>query len=219
LALRVSQGAESIYFTEGLFFSKTAVVSFGGAYAVLAYVAQQAVEVFGWLRPGEMLDGLGMAETTPGPLIQVVQFVGFMGAYRNPGALDPMLAGVFGSIVTTWVTFVPCFLWIFLGAPYIEYLRGNKALTTALSGITAAVVGVILNLAVWFSLQTIFKTVDEVNLGALRLLVPVWGTVDWASLLIAAGAFIAMFKYQQSMLRVLAGRALAGLFYYLTFLG
>jgi chromate transporter len=219
LALRVSQGAESIYFTEGLFFSKTAVVSFGGAYAVLAYVAQQAVEVFGWLQPGEMLDGLGMAETTPGPLIQVVQFVGFMGAYRNPGALDPMLAGVFGSIVTTWVTFVPCFLWIFLGAPYIEYLRGNKALTTALSGITAAVVGVILNLAVWFSLQTIFERVNEIHFGALRLLAPVWGTVDWASLLIAAGAFIAMFKYQQSMLRVLGGSALVGLLYYLIFLG
>jgi chromate transporter len=219
LALRLWQGADSIYFTEGLFFSKTAVVSFGGAYAVLAYVAQQAVEVFGWLQPGEMLDGLGMAETTPGPLIQVVQFVGFMGAYRNPGALNPMLAGVFGSIVTTWVTFVPCFLWIFLGAPYIEYLRGNKALTMALSGITAAVVGVILNLAVWFSLQTIFERVNEIHFGALRLLAPVWGTVDWASLLIAAGAFIAMFKYQQSMLRVLGGSALVGLLYYLIFLG
>jgi chromate transporter len=142
-----------------------------------------------------------------------------MGAYRNPGALNPMLAGVFGSIVTTWVTFVPCFLWIFLGAPYIEYLRGNKALTMALSGITAAVVGVILNLAVWFSLQTIFEMVNEINFGALRLLAPVWGTVDWASLLIAAGAFIAMFRYQQSMLRVLGGSALAGLLYYLIFLG
>ena len=154
-------GMSNIYVTVGLFFSKAAVVTFGGAYAVLAYIAQQAVDSYGWLQPGEMLDGLGMAETTPGPLIQVVQFVGFMGAFRNPGSLDPMVAGVLGSIVTTWVTFVPCFLWIFLGAPYIEYLRGKKSLSTALSGITAAIVGVILNLALWFSLHTLFAEVNE----------------------------------------------------------
>ena len=159
-------GAGHLYAQEGFFFSKMAVVTFGGAYAVLAYVAQQAVENYGWLAPGEMLDGLGMAETTPGPLIMVVQFVGFMGAYRNPGTLDPILAGTLGAALTTWVTFVPCFLWIFLGAPNIEALRGNKALTAALSGITAAVVGVILNLAIWFGLHVIFGEVGEALLGS-----------------------------------------------------
>jgi chromate transporter len=124
-------GPTSVYVTEALFFSKAAVVTFGGAYAVLAYVAQQAVERYGWLQAGEMLDGLGMAETTPGPLIMVVQFVGFMGAFRNPGPLDPFLAGTLGAIVTTWVTFAPCFLWIFLGAPYVESLRGNRKLSAA----------------------------------------------------------------------------------------
>jgi chromate transporter len=198
-----------------LFFSKAAVVTFGGAYAVLAYMAQQAVEVYGWLRPGEMLDGLGLAETTPGPLIQVVQFVGFMGAYRQPGSLNSMLAGILGSILTTWVTFVPCFVWIFIGAPYIEYLRGNKALTTALSAITAAVVGVILNLAVWFSLHTIFGSVNEIYLGLIRLQIPVWSTLNLPALLIAIGAFVALFRYKQSMLTTLAGSATVGLIYYL----
>ena len=146
-------GTAHVFTQESLFFSKMAVVTFGGAYAVLAYVAQQAVATYGWLAPGEMLDGLGMAETTPGPLIMVVQFVGFMGAYRNPGMLDPMLAGMLGAAITTWVTFVPCFLWIFLGAPYIEALRGNKSLSAALSTITAAIVGVVLNLAVWFAIH------------------------------------------------------------------
>jgi chromate transporter len=216
--LWVALGRENIFVQEGIFFSKTAVVTFGGAYAVLAYIAQQAVEVFGWLKPGEMLDGLGMAETTPGPLVQVVQFVGFMGAYRHAGTLSPMLAGVIGSITTTWVTFVPCFLWIFLGAPFIEYWRGNKSLTTALSGITAAVVGVILNLAVWFALQTLFGTVDEVGNGRLRLLIPDLQTLDIAALLIAIGAFIALFRFKLSMLTTLALSAGAGMVYYLFFL-
>jgi chromate transporter len=191
-ALALLLGAESIFVTEGLFFSKVAVVTFGGAYAVLAYIAQQAVDVYAWLAPGEMLDGLGMAETTPGPLIQVVQFVGFMGAYRHPGALDPLVAGLVGSVVTTWVTFAPCFLWIFAGAPYIEYLRGRQALTAALSGITAAVVGVILNLALWFAVHTLF--VETRTLGApLDMTVPVWSTVDPAALGIGAVAFGALF--------------------------
>ena len=162
-ALIVHSGTESVFVKEAVFFSKAAVVTFGGAYSVLAYIAQEAVSTYGWLSPEDMLNGLGMAETTPGPLIQVVQFVGFMGAYRNPGTLDPLLAGVLGSILTTWVTFVPCFFWIFLGAPYIEYLRGNKSLSSALSAITATIVGVILNLAVWFSLHTLFGTVDEIT--------------------------------------------------------
>lgn len=210
-----SLGREHVFVEESIFFSKTAVVTFGGAYAVLAYLAQQAVDVFGWLQAGEMLDGLGMAETTPGPLVQVVQFVGFMGAYRNPGNLSPMLSGVIGSIVTTWVTFVPCFLWIFLGAPFIEYWRGNKSLTTALSAITAAVVGVILNLAVWFALQTLFGTVDEVNYGRLRLFIPDLSTLDWAAFIIAIGAFIALFRLKLNMLVTLALSALAGMIYYL----
>jgi chromate transporter len=191
------------------------VVTFGGAYAVLAYIGQQAVETYGWLGPGEMLDGLGLAETTPGPLIMVVQFVGFLGAYRHPGGLDPLLAGVQGSIVTTWVTFVPCFLWIFLGAPYIEALRGNRALSSALTGITAAVVGVILNLAVWFALHTLFGEVDEVRRMGLRLLAPVWSTLDPAVLVLALGAFLALFRWKIEMLKTLAASAVAGLVWWM----
>ena len=211
-------GADNIFVTIGLFFSKTAVVTFGGAYAVLAYIAQQAVEVFGWLQPGQMLDGLGMAETTPGPLIQVVQFVGFMGAYTNAGALSPLVAGLFASLLTTWVTFVPCFLWIFLGAPYVESLRGNRSLAAALEAITAAVVGVVLNLALWFSVQTLFSRVDEAHWGPIRLLIPDFATLDWASLLIAAAAFIALFRYKMSLIKVLALSAAAGFVYYMLFL-
>lgn len=211
-------GPEHVFFQESIFFSQTAVVTFGGAYAVLAYMAQQAVEVFGWLEQGEMLDGLGMAETTPGPLVQVVQFVGFMGAYRNPAPYSPMTAGVIGSIITTWVTFVPCFIWIFLGAPFIEYWRGNKALTTALSGITAAVVGVILNLAVWFAIQTLFGTVNETFFGPVRIFRPVWATLDWVALLIAIGAFVALFRFKASMLATLGVSALVGIVYYMLFL-
>lgn len=210
-------GLENIFVAEGIFFSTAAVVTFGGAYAVLAYIAQEAVNTYGWLQPGEMLDGLGMAETTPGPLIQVVQFVGFMGAYRHPGNLNPFAAGVLGSILTTWVTFVPSFLWIFLGAPYIESLRGNKSLSTALSAITAAVVGVVLNLAVWFALHTIFGEVEEIRTLGLRLLVPVWGTIDLVPLAIGIGAFIALFRFRTGMLPTLAGGALTGSLYHLLF--
>lgn len=208
-------GRSHVFVQEGIFFSKVAVVTFGGAYAVLAYIAQQAVEVFGWMQPKEMLDGLGMAETTPGPLIQVVQFVGFMGAYRNPAPFSPMWAGVIGSVVTTWVTYVPCFIWIFLGAPFIEYWRNNKALTTALSGITAAVVGVVLNLAVWFALHTLFAQVDERQFGPVRLFVPLWQTVDPAAVAIAVLASLALFRFHVSMLLTLAGSALLGIAYYL----
>jgi chromate transporter len=215
ILLALAFGVSSVYVAEGMFFSQTAVVSFGGAYAVLAYIAQQAVNTYGWLKPGEMLDGLGMAETTPGPLIMVVQFVGFMGAYRNPGTLDPMVSGVIGSLITTWVTFVPCFLWIFLGAPYIEYLRGNKSLSTALSAITAAVVGVIFNLAVWFSLHTLFGTVNEIHTFGMRLQVPVWQSLNIVSVLIAIGAFVALFRYRLNMITTLAGSAVVGLLYHL----
>ncbi len=215
LVLTAVLGRENVLVQQGIFFSKAAVVTFGGAYAVLAYVGQQAVETYGWLRPGEMLDGLGMAETTPGPLIMVLQFVGFMGAYRLFEGLDPMLAGVLGSIVTTWVTFVPCFLWIFLGAPYVELLRGNRSLSTALTGITAAVVGVVLNLAVWFSLHTLFAEVNEVRQSGVRLLVPVWSTLNPAALVIAAFAFLALFRWKMGMLKTLAASAAAGMIWFL----
>ncbi len=210
VALAVWTGRESIWVQQGGFFSTAAVVTFGGAYSVLAYLAQQAVQTYGWLLPGEMLDGLGMAETTPGPLIQVVQFVGFMGAYRADLGIDPMLAGVLGAILTTWVTFVPCFLWIFLGAPYIEYLRGNHRLTSALSAITAAVVGVVLNLAVWFSLHTLFAQVGETDAYGVRLYTPDLASLDPFAAAIAAAAFLAMFKLRWPMLRTLAISAATG---------
>ena len=210
LAFALWLGRDHVLVEEGIFFGKMAVVTFGGAYAVLAYVAQQAVEVQGWLRPGEMLDGLGMAETTPGPLIMVLQFVGFLGAYRNPEPFTPLAAALLGSLITTWVTFVPCFLWIFLGAPYIESLRGRMSLTAALSGVTAAVVGVILNLAVWFSLHTLFARVDEVRFGILRLEIPQWATLDPAVLLLAAAAMIALFRFKAGMGWTLLGSAVLG---------
>lgn len=212
-ALAVALGTDHVFVQEGVFFSKAATVTFGGAYAVLAYVAQQAVDVYGWLLPGEMLDGLGMAETTPGPLVQVVQFVGFMGAYRHPGPLDPMVAGAIGSVVTTWATFAPCFLWIFVGAPYVEYLRGRRALAAALSSITAAVVGVILNLAVWFALHTLFGEVDEAVWHGARLYVPVWATVDPAAIVIAGLAAVALFRFKLGMVWTLALSAVAGAAY------
>ncbi|MES1210778.1 MAG: chromate transporter, partial [Acidobacteriota bacterium] len=208
-------GRDHVLSQEAVFFSKAAVVTFGGAYSVLAYVGQQAVETYHWLRPGEMLDGLGMAETTPGPLIMVLQFVGFLGAHRLPGGLDPLLAGILGSIVTVWVTFVPCFLWIFLGAPYIERLRGNRSLSAALTGITAAVVGVIFNLAVWFSLHTLFAEVGEIRSLGLRLLVPDWSTIHPGAVIIAAGAFVALFHWKLGMLRTLALSAAPGVVWFL----
>jgi chromate transporter len=203
-------GSDHVVAQIGLFFSKMAVVTFGGAYAVLAYVAQQAVEGYGWLEPGEMLDGLGMAETTPGPLILVLEYVGFLAAYRQPGAMPPMIAGGVGAALTVWVTFMPCFLWIFLGAPYIERLRANRALAAALSAITAAVVGVILNLALWFALHTIFAELHEASFAGLRLDIPVWSTLEPISLLLALGAIIAMFRFRVGMLPTLAVAALLG---------
>ena len=196
-------GRDHVLVAEGLFFSELAVVTFGGAYAVLAYVAQQAVETYAWLAPGEMLDGLGLAETTPGPLIMVVQFVGFLGAYRHPAPFDPMTAGILGAVMTTWVTFVPCFLWIFLGAPYIERLRRNAPLSAALSAVTAAVVGVILNLALWFGLHVVFAEVRPVSTMGLRLLVPVFSTVDPAALLLSLLAGLCLLVFRVGMLPTL----------------
>ncbi|MFU8896919.1 MAG: chromate efflux transporter [Gammaproteobacteria bacterium] len=209
-ALVLVLGTDSVFTQIGLFFSKLAVVTFGGAYSVLAYMAQEAVQNYSWLAPGEMLDGLGMAETTPGPLIQVVQFVAFMGAFRDAGGLDPFTAGVLASVLVTWVTFVPCFLWIFVGAPYIESLRNNRALSAALSAVTAAVVGVVLNLAVWFSLHVMFGEVDVVHAYGLKLHVPELSTLDPASLVLAVGAMIAMLRFRVGMIPVIFLSALLG---------
>ena len=189
-------GAENIFFQQSIFFSKLAVVTFGGAYAVLAYMAQQAVEVFNWLTPNEMLDGLGLAETTPGPLILVTQFVGFIGAYRSEAALSPITLGLLGSLVTLWVTFAPCFLWIFLGAPYIERLRANTRIAAALSGITSAVVGVVLNLAIWFGMHVTFKQLNEVSWLSFSLKLPAISSIDLFSLglTVLAGILILWFR-------------------------
>lgn len=178
LAVMAAWGPANVFADVWLFFSQMAVVTFGGAYAVLAYVATEAVTGFGWLQPGEMLDGLALAETTPGPLVLVLTFVGFMAGFRNPLGVDPLLGGVFGAVLTTWVTFVPCFLWIFLGAPYIERLRNNRALAGALSAITGAVVGVILNLAVWFGLHVLFREVRTLRSGPLVLPSPDLASFD-----------------------------------------
>ncbi|MER2268200.1 chromate transporter, partial [Methylobacterium oxalidis] len=203
-------GPSDVFSQVAIFFSKMAMVTFGGAYAVLAYVAQQAVEHYGWLKPGEMLDGLGMAETTPGPLIMVTQFVGFLAAYRDPGSLPPLVAGTLSGLLTTWVTFAPCFLWIFVGAPYVERLRGNRALAAALSAITAAVVGVILNLAVWFAIHTIFAEVQPVSAGPIRVDVPVLTSLNPWALILALAALVAVFRFKTGMIPTLAACCAAG---------
>jgi chromate transporter len=202
-------GADNVFSAEAGFFSIMATVTFGGAYAVLAYVAQQAVEVYGWLRPDEMLTGLGLAETTPGPLILVLVFVGFLGGARLSG-LDPIAGGLAGAVVTLWFTFVPCFLWIFAGAPYVETVRNVRWLASALAGVTAAVVGVIANLAVWFGLHVLFAQVGEIRFGPLGIPVPEIATFDFASALIAVAAGIALLRYHANLFTVLGGAALAG---------
>lgn len=213
-AMAILFGTESVFVEQGLFFSKTAVVTFGGAYAVLAYLAQEAVQTYGWVTPGEMQDGLGLAETTPGPLIMVVQFVAFVGAFRRAGTFDPWLAAVLGSAITTWVTFAPSFLWIFVFAPYLDRLRSLQGLSDMLSGITAAVVGAILNLSAWFTLHTLFGTVAAWHpefWPQIRLWSPDWSTLDWRALLIAAASIAALFRFHVGMLQTLGGAAALGL--------
>jgi chromate transporter len=195
------------------FFSQAAVVTFGGAYAVLSYINQAAVTQFGWLLPGQMVTGLGLAESTPGPLIMVTEFVGFVGAYQHPGNLDPVVAGVLGAIVVTWATFAPCFLWIFLGAPFIERLRGNARLSTVLTTITAAVVGVVLNLAVWFGIHTVFDQVREVELFGGPVPVPVWSSIDPFAVAIAVVSFVGLWRFRWHVVLVVLGSAVAGLIY------
>ena len=210
-AVAALTGVHSIFTEQGLFFSGAALVTFGGAYAVLAYVAQQAVEVYGWLAPGDMVRGLALAESTPGPLIMVVQFVAFVGAYRDPGAMDPWVAAVLAALLTTWVTFVPCFVFIFLGTPYVERLRGNASLSAALAGITASVVGVIANLAVYFALHTLFEATDRHGVGPVSLDLPVLSTVRPFAVVIALVAAALLFRANWSVLRTLGVCAALGL--------
>jgi chromate transporter len=189
-------GWKGIHFQEGLFFSKAALVTIGGAYAVLPYVAQMAVEKFGWLSQTQMMAGLGLAETTPGPLIMVLQFVGFVAAWQNPGDLSPLVAGTLGALVTTWVTFLPCFLFVFLGAPHVQGLHERPGLSTALTGITAAVVGVILNLAIWF---------------AWHALAPAAGKFDYFVGAVAIGSWVAMERFKIGVIPTLAACAVLGM--------
>ena len=203
-------GSGDVFTHLAVFFSQVAVVSFGGAYAVLAYVAQQAVEVHHWLQPGEMLTGLGMAETTPGPLIMVVQYVGFLAGFRTPGTMPPLLAGTLAGLLVTWVTFTPCFLWVFLGAPYVEALRGARALGAALSAVTAAVVGVILNLAVWFGLHVIFRAIIPWQGYGMNLSLPVPSSIDIAATVLAIAATLALFRFKAGVIRTLLGCSIAG---------
>ncbi|HWR93137.1 MAG TPA: chromate efflux transporter [Desulfobacterales bacterium] len=198
-ALALLKGSPA-FLTEALFFTKAAFLTFGGAYAVLPYVAQAGVEQFGWLTGPQMMDGLGLAETTPGPLIMVLQFVGFMAGWNQPGVLSPFMGSILGSLVATYFTFLPCFLFIFLGAPYIEKFRGNRKLSASLSSITAAVVGVVLNLAVWFGLQILF---------------PASGGFNYFSAAVGLAAFVAIQRFRTDIIAVVAGAALAGLLYHL----
>ena len=208
-ALHWALGGGNVYAVEAGFFSKMAVVTFGGAYAVLAYVAQQAVDIHGWLKPDEMLTGLGLAETTPGPLILVLAFVGFLGGARLSG-LDPVLGGLAGAAVALWFTFVPCFLWIFVGAPYVETVRNIRWLASALAAVTAAVVGIIANLTVWFGLHVLFGSVGDWQIGIFSLPVPDLATLDFAAAAIAIAAGVALIRYNVNMIAVIAVSALAG---------
>lgn len=202
-------GEGSVWTRLAGFFSTMGAVTFGGAYAVLSYVAQAAVEGFGWLKPGEMADGLGLAETTPGPLILVLQFVGFLAAYRHASGIDPLLAGALGALLTSWVTFAPCFLWIFLGAPYVEALRAHRAAAAALAAITAAVVGVIANLGLWFGLHLLFGQVTPLWTGGPD--VPVLASLDWRPAVLALAAGVAMLRFKVGLVPTLLACALGGL--------
>lgn len=216
VALFAFLGPDNVFTNIATFFSQMAVVTFGGAYAVLAYVAQEAVGSYHWLRPGEMLDGLGLAETTPGPLIMVTQFVGFLAAFRDSGSLHPLVAATLGAILTTWVTFMPCFLWIFAGAPFVERLRGNRALSGALGAITAAVVGVILNLALWFAIHTLFREVRHVRFASLAFDMPVLASLHIPALILALGAAVAVFRFKVGMIPTLAVTSAIGVALFLS---
>jgi chromate transporter len=204
-------GQAHVLWEIGAFFSRLAVVTFGGAYAVLAYMAQEAVQGFDWLSAGEMADGLGLAESTPGPLIMVTQFVGYLAAFRAPEPFSPLVAGLLGAGLTTWVTFAPCFLWIFTFAPWIDRLRHATRIKGGLSALTAAIVGVIANLAAWFALHVLFADVGEASYGPMRLYLPEWASIDWRAVLLGINACLLIFLLRWSVLRVLAVSALGGL--------
>ena len=208
LALLAPQGA---FASIAFFFSKMALLTFGGAYAVLAWVGQAAVDHYHWLSAREMLDGLGLAESTPGPLIMVTQYVGFIAAFRNPGGLPPLLAATLGGLLTTWVTFLPCFLWVLAGAPYVERLRSNHALSATLAAITAAVVGVILNLALWFALHFWFAQLEDWRIGFLHIAHPHWASADPFAILLSIAALVAVLRFQVGTFTILGGCAVAGL--------
>jgi chromate transporter len=212
-------GPGNVFTRLGVFFSEVAVVTFGGAYAVLAYVAQQAVGTYHWLSAGDMLTGLGMAETTPGPLIMVVQYVGFLGGYRSPGLLPPLLAGTLAGLLVTWATFTPCFLWVFLGAPYVEALRGARALNAALAAVTAAVVGVILNLAVWFAIHVVFRETLPWHGYGLALDLPVPGSVDPFAIALAFAASAALLRFKIGVMPTLLACSATGVVLQLAFGG
>jgi chromate transporter len=211
LLIYTTLGSSHVLMLEGVFFSKMAVVTFGGAYAVLAYVAQEAVQHYQWLTPADMMQGLALAETTPGPLILVLTFVGFIAAFREAAPFEPMTAGVLGALLTTWVTFVPCFLWILLGAPHLERLRSKRALSAALASVTAAVVGVILNLAVWFAMHALFAEVSVWRGLGLQIPIPAISSMDYSAVAIASAAIIALLKFKAPMIPTLAICAAAGL--------
>ena len=210
-AVAVWRGNAGTLTEMGWFFSKAALVTFGGAYAVLAYVDQAAVGVFGWLRSGQMAVGLGLAESTPGPLIMVLEFVGFVGAYQHPGGLPPVVAGTLGAVVAVWATFAPCFLWIFLGAPYVERIRGRQRLAAALQTVTAAVVGVIANLAVTFGVVTLFRSVRTVSFLSGDVPVPVWTSLDAFAVIVAIVAFAGIWRFGWHVVPVILASAAAGL--------
>ncbi len=203
-------GGSAVFMDIALLMSELALVTFGGAYAVLAGVAQQAVQTFGWLSPAAMMDGLGLAETTPGPLILVLEFVAYQAAYGLPGGLEPWVAGSLGAALAVWCTFVPCFLWIFLAAPWVDAIGRVRIAAGALALITAAVVGVVLNLSVWFTMHALFGSVGEVESGWLRLSLPVWTSVDWTAAALAVASAVALLRFKVGMLWVLAGAAVAG---------
>lgn len=211
LLILVTLGRQHVLWDIGSFFSQLAIVTFGGAYAVLAYMAQEAVQGFGWLSAGEMADGLGLAETTPGPLIMVTQFVGYLAAFRAPEPFTPLVAGIIGAGLTTWVTFAPCFLWIFAFAPWIERMENARWLKGGLATLTAAVVGVIANLTVWFGLHVLFWQIGERQVGPLRLYWPNFATFNWQAALLAILSALLIFRFKWHIIRTLATAALGGL--------
>ena len=211
VAILLLLGPDHVLWKIGVFFSQLAIVTFGGAYAVLAYMAQEAVQGFGWLGAGEMADGLGLAETTPGPLIMVTQFVGYLAAFRAPEPFSPIVGGILGAALTTWVTFVPCFLWIFAFAPWIERLEHARRLKGGLALLTAAVVGVIANLALWFALHVLFSRLTQAQSGPLSMMVPVWESFDWRASSISLLAAVLVFGMRLNVIGVLGVAAISGL--------